>query len=345
MRARRRALMTWSPCLRMPPRRRFPLNCKFDTPPPSQTRTYAECAPNCAQALFLNPLCGAPTTPMPTDLITGSFFSTRTALNGSSWEPGAGATVANRSGGFITARSLECAFICTPINGWQPPNNPTVKTFNSAFDVGLLIVHLRADHLINIIMQVANCGLTLLMWLGRADAFRRAMPTPHCPMPFYSALYHPASGIPTNWACCVIRSSWGSAETGLVQWEATLAEALCAIRAEALWVLRTPAAGFHTRRGALRGYGAPAVGFTSGPPDCCHLRPARTRCKSLNLCVLWGTWLELASDSDGVALEARGWLSLLLFVPDLTLSALHGESPIKKKKERSWTRVRLLVEK
>lgn len=262
------------------------------------------------------------------------LFSTRPALNGSSWERGAGATVANRSGGFITARSLECAFICTPINGWQPPNNPTVKTFNSAFDVGFLIVHLRADHLINIIMQVANCGLTLPMWLGRADAFRRAMPTPHCPMPFYSALYHPASGIPTNWACCVIRSSWGSAETGLVQWEATLAEASCAIRAEALWVLRTLAAGFHTRRGALRGYGAPAVGFTSGPPDCCHLRPARTRCKSLNLCVLWGTWLELASDSDGVALEARGWLSLLLFVPDLTLSALHGESPKKRRKRR-----------
>lgn len=183
-------------------------------------------------------------------------------------------------------------------------------------------------------MQVANCGLTLPMWLGRADAFRRAMPTPHCPMPFYSALYHPASGIPTNWACCVIRSSWGSAETGLVQWEATLAEASCAIRAEALWVLRTLAAGFHTRRGALRGYGAPAVGFTSGPPDCCHLRPARTRCKSLNLCVLWGTGLELASDSDGVALEARGWLSLLLFVPDLTLSAWHGESPKKKKKNK-----------
>lgn len=127
-------------------------------------------------------------------------------------------------------------------------------------------------------MQVANCGLTRC-WCEsgeRADAFRRAMPTPHCPMPFYSALYHPASGIPTNWACCVIRSLRGSAE---VQWEATLSEALCAIRAEALWVLRTSAAGFDTRRGALRGYGAPAVGFTSGPPDCCHLRPARKRCK------------------------------------------------------------------
>lgn len=151
----------------------------------------------------------------------------------------------------------------------------------------------------------------------RADAFRRAMPTPHCPMPFYSALYHPASGIPTNWACCVIRSSWGSAETGLVQWEATLAEALCAIRAEALWVLRAPAAGFHSRRGALRGYGAPAVSLTSGPPDCCHQRPVWTRWQSLNLCVLWGTRLELASASDGVALEARGVIVITVIRPGL----------------------------
>lgn len=178
----------------------------------------------------------------------------------------------------------------------------------------------------------------------RADAFRRAMPTPHCPMPFYSALYHPASGIPTNWACCVIRSSWGSAETGLVQWEATLAQALCAIRAEALWVLRTPAAGFHTRRGALRGYGAPAVAFTSGPPDCCHLRPVGNRCKSLNLCVFNGdlTWARLSI--GWCCVRGKGLIVIIVICPRLDVCGVARGKPLKKKrKKKGWTRVCLLV--
>lgn len=42
-------------------------------------------------------------------------------------------------GGFLTVHGLEWSPICIPINGWQPPNKPVLKTFSSTSDEGGVI--------------------------------------------------------------------------------------------------------------------------------------------------------------------------------------------------------------
>lgn len=92
----------------------------------------------------------------------------------------------------------------------------------------------------------ANCGLTVLKWLARRWRVSLCHANPALSDAILPCVI-PASGIPTHWACCVIRSSWGSSkQAGAMRSYAAqdIVRNLC----WSLWVLRTQAPGFHLER-------------------------------------------------------------------------------------------------
>lgn len=92
----------------------------------------------------------------------------------------------------------------------------------------------------------ANCGLTLLIWLAGRWRVSLCHDNPALSDAILLCAI-PASGIPTYWACCVIRSSWGSnKQAGAMRGYAVqdTVRNLC----WSLWVLRTQAPGFHLER-------------------------------------------------------------------------------------------------
>lgn len=93
----------------------------------------------------------------------------------------------------------------------------------------------------------ANCGLTVVLkWLARRWRVSLCHANPALSDAILLCVI-PASGIPTNWACCVIRSSWGcSKQAGAMRSYAApdIVRNLC----WSLWVLRTQAPGFHLER-------------------------------------------------------------------------------------------------
>lgn len=152
-------------------------------------------------------------------------------------------------GGFLTAHGLEWSSICFPINGWQPPNKPILKTFSSTFDAGVLLrffIFFNQPRSKSRHHAGANCGLTLLKWLARCWRVSLCHASPALSDAILLCVI-PASGLPTYWACCVIRSSWGSSkQAGAMR--SYVVQGIVRNLCWSLWVLRTPAPGFHLER-------------------------------------------------------------------------------------------------
>lgn len=114
------------------------------------------------------------------------------------------------------SRGLECSTICILTNGWQLWTNLywklwalplTRRCLNRFFFQGKKKIQ-QTTQSNNGHDAGATYGLTVLKWHARnwRDSLCHANPA------LSDAILLcviPAPGIPTNWACCIIRSSWG----------------------------------------------------------------------------------------------------------------------------------------